>query len=143
MAKSSAKKGCQLGCIGCGGMLFVLFLIVIIAGLSSKQRENLVDVLPAYSIISDDEFGIRKEKREVAVRLEEPATEAELTAIAHKIKGEKRKSYEWTNILYLLPDMELGDGAWARALFNPDLEVRIFDDQMKQINTEGDTTDSR
>ena len=116
--KTNTKKGCQQGCIGCAGVLFVLFVIAIIAGPSSEQREQrkaereqqaaereqqeqervqratqteqpAVVRIPKYAIISDDD--LRQEKREVVVRLEELATEAEISAIADEINKNKRK----------------------------------------------------
>ena len=66
---------------------------------------------------------------EVNVRLEMAATEDELVAIANEIKNKTRKSYERTNILFWLPGMEVGTGAWARVTFNPDFErVHIMGD---------------
>jgi hypothetical protein len=129
---------------GCGCLFAFFVFLVIIGGIfgvytkesrvSQRERREAREEqrqeesnLPVYSIISDDEFGIGNTKREVAVRLDERVPESELTAIANEIKNIKRKSYESTNVLYYLPDMVPGEGAWARAHFNPDLKVMVFE----------------
>jgi hypothetical protein len=104
----------------------ILFVFTCFTGCGSAGNVDTATSLPTYSIISDDEFGVGKIKREVAVRLEGKATESELTAIANVIKKKKSKSYERTNVHYYLPGMKQGEGAWATADFNPDLKVVIF-----------------
>jgi len=106
----------------------VLFISVFCTGCDTAPREQQPDSLSVYSVISDSEFGVGNTNREVAVRLEKPATEAELTVIANEIKTKKRKSYERTNVHFYLPGMEVGSGAWAIGNFNPDLNVKILGD---------------
>ena len=110
--------------------LLLIVAILSIAVLCTGCNTNItsVDSLPTYSIISDDEFGIGNKNREVAISLEEPATETELESIAHKIKSGNKKSYEKTNIHYYLPGMKPGEGAWATANFAPDIKVNIYGD---------------
>ena len=108
-------------------------LIIAILGISACctgcNSDNSIDTLPAFSVISDDEFGMGNKNREVAIRLEVAATETELTAIANEIRKKKSKSYEKTNVHFYLPGMEPGSGAWATANFNPNIEVRILGSQ--------------
>ena len=114
-------------------VISVLFIFVTayLTGCNSGDTgsASIKETLPAYSIVSDDEFGVGNTRREVNVRLEMAATEDELVAIANEIKNKTRKSYERTNILFWLPEMEVGTGAWARVTFNPDFErVHIMGD---------------
>ena len=106
---------------------FVLFAILgIFAFFSGCNSAETTETLPSHSIVSDDEFGIGKNSREVAVLLQEPLSEKELTAIANKIRDSKRKSYERMNTHFYLPGMKPADGAWATAKFNPEIRVQIF-----------------
>ena len=105
---------------------FILPLLFIAVWCIGCNTVGTTEKLPEYSVISDDEFGIGKNSREVAILLQEPVSENELTVIANKIRDSKRKSYERTNTHFFLPGMKPGEGAWATANFNPDLEVSIF-----------------
>ncbi|GJL94545.1 MAG: hypothetical protein DHS20C05_09500 [Hyphococcus sp.] len=76
-----------------------------------------------YKILSDDSLG--NIKRSVDVLLKERITENELKAIAQKIHGDCT-TYERTFIVYYLPGMKIGAGAWATTHFDPNLKVQIF-----------------
>jgi hypothetical protein len=81
------------------------------------------DEKPVYSIINNNITpGI---KRSVDIRLNERISEEELRQIALAIHSSD-PNYPRTFILYYLPGMELGSGAWATTHFNPNLEVRIL-----------------
>ena len=123
-ALTGIGKNMMAASCGCGCLVMIIFVtFVAITSVNSPSFENL----PTHSILSDDEFGVGNKNREVVVRLQEPAVEAELEAIANKIKHDKRyKSHERTNVHFYLPGMRVGEGAWATANFNPELRVHIL-----------------
>jgi len=78
----------------------------------------------SYSVI--DTSTLPGFKRSLDVRLNKKVSEATLRAIALELKSEDNRTYERTFIMYYLPDMTVGAGAWATTHFNPDLQVRIL-----------------
>lgn len=95
-----------------------------------EQRTELPPVKVEVSIIKNDIItGI---KRGLSVRLNKKISEEVLIDVAHKIKQSDSNRYERTLILYYLPNMPLGEGAWARTNFDPELEVKIFGLSLKQ-----------
>jgi len=77
-----------------------------------------------YSIIS--EHKVPNIKRSLEVRLNKKVSSHILEAIAHELKQSDKNTYKNTFILYYLPDMKIGAGAWASTHFNPDLKVKIL-----------------
>ena len=49
-----------------------------------------------------------------------------LHTIALKLKSQDSRDYDRTFIIYYLPDMTVGAGAWATTHFTPELEVKIL-----------------
>lgn len=79
----------------------------------------------SYEVISDKSVNAGQ-LREVWVRIEKPVPEAAVRKIAARVKATDRKRHPKTTIAFLLPAMEVNNGAWARAVFRPKLEVTIF-----------------
>ena len=71
-------------------------------------------------------------KRTVNVRLNQRVSEDVLHTIAQKLYV---SGYDRTFILYWLPHMEVGTGAWATTHFNPNLEINILGLTPKQLKT--------
>jgi len=67
----------------------------------------------------------RNIKRSVTVRLDHKVSKKTLIQIAKRIKGMDKKQYQRTFILYYLPGMKIGMGAWATTHFNPGLKVVV------------------
>lgn len=67
---------------------------------------------------------IRGIKRSVVVRLSEPISETALRTVANRIH-DAEPDFKRTFIVYLLPEMREGSGAWATTNFDPDLNVTI------------------
>lgn len=85
---------------------------------------NEVYAASSFKILSDDRYpGI---KRSVDVELPGPCDESALRSIAKRIKAADSADYPRTFILYYLPGMKPGAGAWAATHFNPKLEVTIY-----------------
>lgn len=70
--------------------------------------------------------------RDVIVRIPEPISEDEVRRIAADVKASSPKKYPKTSIFFLLPGMQPDKGAWARALFKPDLQVTIIGAPVEQ-----------
>jgi len=64
-------------------------------------------------------------KKSIDIRIPEQLTESQLREIANYLKRENG-NYERLFILYYLPDMKIGSGAWASTHYNPDLEINIM-----------------
>jgi hypothetical protein len=86
----------------------------------------------ALAIPSDVEYSIIKSevvpsrKRSLDIRINKIVSENVLKAIALKLKSDDPQTYERTFILYYLPDMVPGSGAWASTNFEPELTVRVL-----------------
>ena len=65
-------------------------------------------------------------KRSVDVRLQQRITHDQLTKLAYEIRNLDHTLYKRTFILYYLPHMIPGEGAWASTHFNPNLKVKII-----------------
>ena len=83
-----------------------------------------------YTIIDSDVMPVFK--RSLVVRLNKKVSERTLRALALKLKSQDSRNYARTFIVYILPDMKVGAGAWATTHFDPDLEVRILGLTAKQ-----------
>ena len=81
-------------------------------------------LISSYKIISDESMG--EQKRSVVIRLDEKLTEKKIGAIAVQVKSSDSQKYNRTFIEYYLPEMKVGDGAWATSHYNPDLKVKIL-----------------
>lgn len=73
-------------------------------------------------------------KREVYVRLSAPVTEEVVSQIASTVKAQDPSVYERTFVVFSLPGMRDGQGAWATAFFEPELKVRILGVTLDQLS---------
>lgn len=64
-------------------------------------------------------------KKTFYVHIPEQLTELQLKEIATQIRHENNQ-YQRLFIFYLLPNMEIGSGAWATTHYNPNLEIKIM-----------------
>lgn len=88
----------------------------------SAERTIPKDV--TYTIIGTDILpGI---KRSLDIRLNRKTSEDVLRLIAIKLKNADEREYQRTFIVYFLPGMRVGGGAWATTHFDPNLTVRIL-----------------
>ncbi len=60
------------------------------------------------------------------MRIEKKLSEEELTKIANKLFAES-PSVNKIFIMFYLPCMKVGSGAWASAIFDPTLQISIMD----------------
>lgn len=99
---------------------------------SSQARPPQATRMSAASIPADvryttiDASVVQGVKRSLDVRLNRKVPEHVLRLIAMDLKERDPGKYERTFILYYLPGMKVGAGAWATTHFNPTLEVRIL-----------------
>jgi hypothetical protein len=98
--------------------LTFIFLIM----LSSCDNQNFLDIYNCKIIKTETPQSF---KRIIYIQISTQLTEQQLTEIAAQMR-EENSSYERLFVFYLLPDMEIGSGAWAVTNYNPELEVRIF-----------------
>ncbi len=77
-----------------------------------------------YTIISTD--SVPGTKRVLKIRLRQKVSTDILRLIALELKNADRHEYQRTFIMYLLPGMQVGAGAWATTHFDPDLQVKIL-----------------
>ncbi|MCK4635272.1 MAG: hypothetical protein KAT32_00240 [Candidatus Moranbacteria bacterium] len=113
-------------------IFLVLGLLVVLFGCSEQEEvKNLEAGIPSYKIEKKD--FMKPIKASFDVRLENKITEKEIQIIANKIKSENA-GYDKYFILYYLPDMKIGAGAWATSNFNPDLEIKILGLTLEEEN---------
>ena len=94
----------------------------------NHQTENRIDTSEKlilnieYSIIKVDK--IPNEKYSIDIRLEKEYKKTELEEFAYYVKNELiTEDYTRVFISYYLPNMKVGQGAWATSHFNPELEI--------------------
>ncbi len=101
------------------GQRLLLFTTLILS-LSSRVAGAGV----SYDVLHETKLpGI---KRSLDVRLSGRTDEARLRDIAMELKARDSEDYQRTFIVYYLPGMEVGAGAWATTHFNPKLDVNIL-----------------
>ncbi len=83
-----------------------------------------IDVLNKYgcSIINVDE--VYNQRKSINDRIPRKLNKQELTEIAKYLK-KKNARYSYLFILYYLPEMQVGNGAFATSHFNPNLNVNF------------------
>lgn len=114
-------------------MRHFLVLIVVISLVSmgctdpteatSSSKPSIPDDVSYFIVDSDIMPGV---KRSLDVLLNKKVSEDVLRAIAIELKSQDSREYDRTFIMYYLPGMTIGSGAWATTHFNPTLEVRIL-----------------
>ena len=131
-AKQASAVGCLLLMVLAGGCLTALSLVgkqgKQIAGRNVQRVAELTgDDRDAaqYRVISDESVNGGR-LREVIVRIEKPVSEQIIGSIAKLVRSQDARHHPKTSIFFLLPTMEPGKGAWARAVFQPELEVTII-----------------
>ena len=65
-------------------------------------------------------------KRSIDVRLDQRFTEAQLKEFAEALRKSDSRQYQRTFIAFYLPDMKIDAGAWATAIYDPALQIRIL-----------------
>ncbi len=94
----------------------------------APSLESAVEIdevaLPEFSVI--DRSASPPHKLAIDVRLPGKISEQEIAAIASHLKSREASSFDRIFILYYLPDMTVGAGAWASSHFDPDLEIRVL-----------------
>jgi hypothetical protein len=118
--------------------LFAVGLIMKMFGGETEKKvtKNPVSTGPAtlqreakpipYKIIKTDQIRTKKMSYSIMVDLVEGRlpSKPELSAISNKLKSNQ---HERTFVEFYLPGMEVGNGAFATAHHNPDMQVIILD----------------
>lgn len=81
--------------------------------------------VPAFTVV--ERTASPPHKVSFDIRLADKISEQELAVIANHLKAQETASFDRIFILYYLPEMEIGSGAWASTHFNPSLRVKIFE----------------
>ncbi|MBW2643850.1 MAG: hypothetical protein JRC89_10890 [Deltaproteobacteria bacterium] len=103
-------------------ILMVLITITLLLPASSLLAEEFEGV--QYTII--DSSRLLNIKCSLDIRLQQKVSKEFLKRFALKLRADEPRSYERMFIVYLLPGMINGAGAWATTHFNPNLNVRIL-----------------
>lgn len=99
---------------------------------TSQQSEGTV----TYSIINIEINN--KVKTIASVLISKKIPEFELRSLATKIKSDINPVSNRVRLFFLLPGMTMGNGAWARADFNPDLRVDMIEQSIETENKMAD-----
>jgi len=78
----------------------------------------------SYTVIEKSHMG--NIKGSIDIKLEKKVTKAFLQKLALKLRDAEPRKYDRLFILYYLPSMTSGSGAWATSHFNPNLEIKIL-----------------
>ena len=78
----------------------------------------------SYTII--EKYSMGSIKLSIDIRLEQKVSKDFLHKLALKLRREEPIKYDRMFILYYLPGMKPGSGAWASSHFNPNLKVNIL-----------------
>lgn len=78
----------------------------------------------SYTVLEQQALGTTK--LSVTVRLPEAVSETELKRVAHEIRRSQTVRYDGIRIVYYLPEMVVGERAWATTFFDPDLDIQIL-----------------
>ncbi len=110
--------------------LITILFVSILFSCGSEESKIPTDV--SYEII-DEETNESIGKSNIDIRLNKRVNEEILTEIAKELK-KTRNEYSKIWIMYVLPNMEVGKGAWATTNFTPELEVEILGGTTEEIN---------
>lgn len=105
-------------------IVVVVSLLFCLISCGTDRNQKAVGEEKQYSIIKEEKMG--NIKSTIDIRLKSDVDKEALTKIANKLKKDGRSNYQRIFINYYLPEMEVGEGAWATSHFNPDLEVQIL-----------------
>ena len=133
-------------------IILALFIILIgCESTSQKNSNNIRQIEPSnlVAIPSDVKYEIINSsvipgiKRTLNLRLNQKVSKEVLRSIAYQLKNMDQNEYERTFILYYLPNMKVGTGAWATTHFDPDLQVVIHGisiEEEKNLATKSEKT---
>lgn len=135
--------------LGWGGIILAIFIVWAIAKTCGSDAENSYENTPAdTSSITTNEVSKEDKQEEIKIydkynykivniqpfkpykcvfhiRLQEQLKEDQLKKIAQQIRADY-PPYKRLLIFYLLPGMEISDGAWATSHYDTELEIKII-----------------
>lgn len=85
---------------------------------------NYHAIQPGYTLLKTELNN--KRAFNVAVRIDEKLSDYQLKSLAQKIKSDINAVTEKGVVFFLLPEMEVDNGAWAAVDFDPEVKVRII-----------------
>jgi uncharacterized membrane protein YvbJ len=91
---------------------------------TQMSSTNYQTVLPEYTLLKSELNN--KRAFNVAVRIDTKISDYQLKSLAQKIKSDINAVSEKGVVFFLLPEMEIDNGAWAAVDFYPELKVRII-----------------
>ena len=103
-------------------VLMVLITVTLLLSSTPLLAEEFEGV--KYTII--DSSRLLNKKCSLDIRLQQKVSKEFLKRLALKLRADEPKSYERMFIVYYLPGMTPGAGAWATTHFGPNLEVKIL-----------------
>jgi len=115
----------------------------------SRQRSQSItnsnEKLPSYQVINRTESALNKVSFDI--QLETKLSDSEIRQLATHLKSTVSDRVKRVFIVYYLPDMQIGSGAWATSHFTPDLEIKILgmtegeaEDLLKRAEGEDDSS---
>ena len=115
-------------------LLFVLAVLSLLAGAmieppvakaaSRLKPASVTAEQLGYRIVLDEVLP-ESGRRYVEVTLPKRIAEAELIRIAGDVRAREKTAYERTVVNFYLPGMQIGQGAWAVATYNPTFKLNI------------------
>ncbi|EAY29858.1 hypothetical protein [Microscilla marina] len=94
----------------------------------SEKEETVVPLEKPAGFSMINQTSMANYKHTINIRLEKKRTKEELEKIAKYLKAQVKQKFERVLMLYYLPDMPPGEGAWATTHYEGEsLSVRIMD----------------
>lgn len=118
-------------------VLFTLcsFALICWIALSYEGEQPEVSILGKYDGYIINSETMDKYKKSINIRLQHKLTSGQLTEIANYLRR-KNKEYDYLFILYYLPGMVVGNGAYATTHFTPGLSVDMVGSDEFERETE-------
>lgn len=109
------------------------FILFISCNSNPKSSPDNYKINVNYSII-DIELNNQRAFN-VAVRIQTKITNNELIALAKRVKTDIKATSDKGVVFFLLPEMEINNGAWAAVDFLPEINTRIIGKSMLDENS--------
>lgn len=104
-------------------LLGLLIILIIIILFFSFHKSNSA-AIPYYSV---DQIDLNKERAfNVSVHIQNKLSNDDLRLVASKVKEDIHAISDIGKVFFYLPEMEINNGAWAVAEFNPEIEIHII-----------------
>ena len=115
---------------------FVQMLVLAALCASTSAKDVAMRLSSGESVVLDvvTDVTFSTVKRSLDVRLGRRFTESHLKEFAEFLRKLDSRQYQRTFIMFYLPEMKIDSGAWATAIYQPELQIRIIGSTKEQYD---------